>query len=213
MENKMFSKVFGWMFIGLLMTFITAIYVSTNENILYTLFTTKLYLVTFIAEIVLVIFLSSRIKKMSVTTARITFLVYSFLTGLTFSSIFVAYKLTSITLMFLIAAILFLIFALIGKYTKVDLTKFRTLLIMMLFGVLFTSIINIFLGNSTFDTIICIISIIVFLGFTAYDIQKIELLKYEIEEDKLAIYGALQLYLDFINIFIDLLRLFGSSRN
>lgn len=213
MENKIFSKVFGWMFVGLLLTFITALYVSTNANIIYTLFTSKLYILTFIAEFALVIFLSARIKKMNVTTARITFLIYSFFTGLTFSSIFVVYNLTSIILMFLIAAILFLIFAVIGKYTKLDLTRFRTILIMMLIGVLITSVINIFLGNSAFDTIICIISIIVFLGFTAYDIQKISLLRNEIEEDKLAIYGALQLYLDFINIFLDLLRLFGGSRN
>ena len=209
---KIYSKVFLWMFLGLLVTFITGIYVSTNENILIFLFQNNGFIFAIIAELITVIFLTARIRKMSPTTARISFLLYSFLTGLTFSSIFLVYELSSILIIFLVAALLFGIFALIGNYTSIDLTKFGTFLIMMLFGIIICTLINIFLNNSTFDIIITIISLIVFLGYTAYDIQKVKLLEDEIEEDNLAIYGALQLYLDFINILLDLLNLFGKNR-
>lgn len=210
---KNYSKVFLWMFLGLLLTFITGIYVSTNENILIFLFKNNGFIFAIIAEIITVIFLTARIKKMSPTTARISFLLYSFLTGLTFSSIFLTYKLSSIMLIFLVASILFGAFALIGNYTKIDLTKFSTFLFMMLLGIIICIIINLFLNNSVFDIIISSISIIIFLGYTAYDIQKIKQLEDEIEEDNLAIYGALQLYLDFINILLDLLDLFGKGRD
>lgn len=210
---KNYSKVFLWMFLGLLLTFITGIYVSTNENILIFLFKNNGFIFAIIAEIITVIFLTARIKKMSPTTARISFLLYSFLTGLTFSSIFLVYQLSSIILIFLVASILFGIFALIGNYTKMDLTKFSTFLFMMLLGVIICIIINLFLNNSVFDIIISSISIIIFLGYTAYDIQRIKQLEDVIEEDNLAIYGALQLYLDFINILLDLLNLFGRSRD
>lgn len=210
---KTYSKIFLWMFIGLLVTFITGIYVSTNENILTFLFQNNGFIIVLIAELITVIFLTARIKKMSPTTARISFLLYSFLTGLTFSSIFLIYELGSILLIFLVASLLFGIFALIGNYTSIDLTKLGTYLLMMLFGIIICTLINIFLNNSIFDIIITIISLIIFLGYVAYDIQKIKLLEDEIEEDNLAIYGALQLYLDFINILLDLLNLFGKNRD
>lgn len=210
---KIYSKVFLWMFLGLLVTFITGIYVSTNENILIFLFQNNGFIFAIIAEFITVIFLTARIRKMGPTTARISFLLYSFLTGLTFSSIFLVYELSSIMLIFLVASLLFGIFALIGNYTSLDLTKLGTFLLMMLFGVIICALINIFLDNSTFDIIISSISVIVFLGYTAYDMQKVKLLEDEMDEDNLAIYGALQLYLDFINILLDLLRLFGKGRD
>lgn len=210
-NNKIFGKVFMWMFIGLLVTFLTGYVVSVNDNMLYNIFSGGTYFLLIIIELVLVIFLSARIKKMQVTTARIVFILYSFVTGLTFGSIFVVFELTSIILVFLIAASLFGLFALIGYFTKLDLTKLGTILLMMLLGVVICVIVNMFLNNSTFDLVISCISIIVFLGFTAYDIQKIKLLAYEFEEEgKVAIIGALELYLDFINIFLDLLRIFGN---
>lgn len=210
-NNKIFGKVFMWMFIGLLVTFLTGYVVSVNDNMLYNIFSGGTYFLLIIIELVLVIFLSARIKKMQVTTARIVFILYSFVTGLTFGSIFVVFELTSIILVFLIAAALFGLFALIGYFTKLDLTKLGTILLMMLLGVVICVIVNMFLNNSTFDLVISCISIIVFLGFTAYDIQKIKLLAYEFEEEgKVAIIGALELYLDFINIFLDLLRIFGN---
>ena len=148
---------------------------------------------------------------MSATTARICYLLYTFLTGLTFSSIFIVYKLESILLVFGITSLLFLIFAIIGKTTNIDLSKLSTYLLMMLLGIIICSIVNIFLKSSTFDIVISCISIVVFLGYIAYDVQKIKRLNGLITEDNLAVIGAFELYLDFINIFIDLLRLFGKA--
>lgn len=214
MEKKLYPKVFMWMFIGLLVTFLTGFFVSTNENMLMSIFSGGAYFILVLLELGVVIFLSARIHKMSSTTAKICFILYSFLTGLTLSSIFVVYKLESIMLIFLVAAFLFGMFAIIGYKTKIDLTRFGTVLLMMLLGIILCTVINIFLGNETFDIIICIISIIVFLGFVAFDIQKIKRLENSmIDRENLAIIGALELYLDFINIFLDLLRLFGDSRD
>lgn len=209
-NNKVFGKVFMWMFIGLLITFLTGYVVSSNDNMLYNIFSGGTYFILIIIELVLVVYLSARIHKMQVTTARIVFILYSFVSGLTFGSIFIVFKMSSIMLIFLITAILFGIFALIGRFTKLDLTKAGTILLMMLLGIVICTFVNVFLKNDTLDLFISYISIIVFLGFTAYDMQKIKMLSYEFDdEDKIAIIGALELYLDFINIFIDLLRIFG----
>jgi FtsH-binding integral membrane protein len=212
-DNKIFSKIFFWMFIGLAITFGIGYYVSINENMLYNVFS-KYYIFLIIAEIVVVIWLSARIRKMNQTTAKILFCAYSFLTGLTFSSIFVVYQMTSIILIFGVTSLIFLIFALIGYYTKLDLTKIGTYLFMILIGVIICSLINMFVGSETFDLALTIICLIVFIVYVAYDIHIIKRNLYAIsEEDNLAIYGALQLYLDFINIFIRLLQLFGKSRD
>lgn len=209
-NNKVFGKVFMWMFIGLLITFLTGYVVSSNDNMLYNIFSGGTYFILIIIELVLVVYLSARIHKMQVTTARIVFILYSFVSGLTFGSIFIVFKMSSIMLIFLITAILFGIFALIGRFTKLDLTKAGTILLMMLFGIVICTFVNVFLKNDTLDLFVSYISIIIFLGFTAYDMQKIKMLSYEFDdEDKIAIIGALELYLDFINIFIDLLRIFG----
>lgn len=213
MNNKIYSKVFMWMFIGLLVTFITGIYTSTNVDALEVIFNKNGYWILLIVELGLAIFLSARIHKMSPTTARICYLLYTFFTGLTFSSIFIVYKIESIMLVFLVTAILFLIFAIIGKTTKVDLTKISTILLMALLGVIVCTIINIFLQNSTFDMILSGISVLIFLGFIAYDIQKIKRLDGWVNEENLAVIGAFELYLDFINIFLDLLNLFGNSKD
>ena len=209
-NNKVFGKVFMWMFIGLLITFLTGYVVSSNDNMLYNIFSGGTYFILIIIELVLVVYLSARIHKMQVTTARIVFILYSFVSGLTFGSIFIVFKMSSIMLIFLITAILFGIFALIGRFTKLDLTKAGTILLMMLLGIVICTFVNVFLKNDTLDLFVSYISIIVFLGFTAYDMQKIKMLSYEFDdEDKIAVIGALELYLDFINIFIDLLRIFG----
>lgn len=213
MKNNIYSKVFLWLFIGLAFTFATGMYTSTNEAALNAIFGKNLYFVLVIAELLIAIFLSVRIRKMSPTTAKICYLLYSFFTGLTFASLFLVYKLTSIIMVFGITAGLFLIFALIGKFTKLDLSKLGTYLIMMLFGIIICSIVNIFIGSSSFDFIISIVSVIIFLGFIAYDVQKIQRLEGFVEDENLAILGAFELYLDFINVFIDLLRLFGDSKD
>lgn len=210
--NNVFKKVYMWMFIGLLLTFATGYFVSINENMAYKVY--SLYWVLAIIEIILVIVLSARIGKMNITTSRIMFLTYSFVSGLTFSSIFIAYDMRSIIIVFLISALLFLIFAILGYITKLDLTSVGTFLLMALIGIVICSIINIFVGNGTFEIVICSISVLIFLGFTAYDVNKIKQLQdiYP-DEDSLAIVGALELYLDFINIFLDLLRIVANNRD
>lgn len=211
MENKIYSKIYLWLFIGLLVTFLTGVYTTTNEAALSVIFSKGYYWIFVLIELGLAIFLSARIHKMQPTTAKISYLLYTFFSGLTFSSLFIVYKLESIILVFAIAAVLFLVFALIGHFAKLDLSKIGTYLLMMLIGIIICTIINLFLQNSTFDIVISCISVVAFLGFIAYDIQKIKRLNGYLAEDNLAVIGAFELYLDFINIFIDLLRLFGKS--
>ncbi len=210
MKNKVMAGTFLWMFIGLLVTFITGYVVSINENMLNNIFNGGSYIILVILELVLVIFLSARVFKMSKTMARIAFLVYSFVSGLTFGSVFVVYKLTSIMLIFGIAALVFLVFALLGYYTKIDLTKIGTYLYMALLASIICIIVNIFINSAVFDTVLSVIILIIFMGITAYDIQRIKSLSdSNLSEDNLMIYGALELYLDYINIFLHLLELFG----
>ena len=215
MTNKIMPKVFMWMFAGLLITFFTGYYVAAHPNTAIKILGGYGYLIFAVIEIVLVIFLSSRITKMSPTTARISFLIYSIISGLTFCGVFLTYEISSVMYIFLITALIFGLFAFIGSFTKIDLTKIGTYLIMALIGIIICSIVNMFIKSSTFDFIISIILIIIFMGFTAFDVQKIKKLSASniIPEENLAIYGALELYLDFINLFIELLNFFGKNNN
>ena len=214
MENKLIAKSFLWMFIGLLITFATGIVVASSERMLTTVFSGWTYLILVIAELAIVFYLSARVLKMSKTAARIWFMIYSFVSGLTFSSVFVVYEVTSVIYVFLIAAVLFLVFGLIGYKTKLDLTKIGTYLLMALFAMILCMIVNMFVGSGTFDLIISIICILLFLGITAYDVQKIKKLSdTSLPEDSLAIIGALELYLDFINIFLHLLSIIGNAKD
>lgn len=214
MGNKLFSKVFAWMFIGLIITFATGFYVAMHPNMLYNIFSTGLHFGLLILEIVLVVWLSARSHKMKFSTASIVYVIYSVVTGLTFSSFFVIYELGSIMFIFALTALLFGIFALLGYTTNTDLSKFSTIFLMGLIGIILATIINIFLNNSMLEIIISWVSIVLFLGITAHDIQKIKALSNVItDENAIAIIGALDLYLDFINIFIDLIRIFGKTRD
>lgn len=213
MNSKIMSKVFLWMCIGLAVTFITGRLIANSPTAIEEIFTGSKVLILAIVEIVLVIILSARIHKMSATTAKILFIVYSFVTGLTFSSIFIVYEISSIIYVFLATSLIMFIFAMLGYFTKIDLTKLGTFLLMAIIAIIVMSIINIFIGSESFSLGLCIASVVIFVGFIAFDVQKIKRL-YEaniIPEENLAIYGALQLYLDFINIFIDLLRIFGND--
>ena len=213
-DNKLLSKSFLWMCIGLLVTFVTGFGISMNERMLENIFGGSGFWILVILEFVLVIVLSARVMKMNPTTAKICFILYSFVSGLTFSSIFVVYELTSIMMIFLVSAIIFGIMAFIGYTTKVDLSRVGFYLLMVLLGVILVSIINIFLGNGTLEIIICIICLLLFIGITAYDVQKIRALESTgLPEDNLAIYGALELYLDFINIFLQILELFAKNKD
>ena len=209
------AKTFGWMFIRMLVTFLTGYVIFMNPNMLLNVMSTTGLILIVIIEFALVIFLSARITKMKPITAKISFLLYSFVSGLTFSSIFIAYEMSSIIFVFLITAVLFAIMAVVGAFTKIDLTKLGTYLLMALFGVILCTIVNIFLNSSSLDLIISIVIILIFIGFTAYDVQRISRLSDMnlIAEDNLAIYGALELYLDYINLFLHLLSLFGNNND
>ena len=213
MENKIFSKIYGWMFIGLLISFVTGYYVSTKPNMIYNIFSPAMLLILVLVEVGLCIWLSAGINKMQAPTAKILFGLYSFVTGLTLSIIFIAYKLDSIILVFGITSLMFAVMALVGTFTKIDLTKLGTILFMGLIGIIIASIINIFIGSQTFNLGITILGIIIFTLYVAYDVQKIKTIAQNLEEDKAAIICAFNLYLDFINLFIKLLKLFGKSKD
>lgn len=213
-DRNVLPKVFGWMFVGLVISFLTGIFISNNPNMVFNLYNNGIILFILIGELILVAVLSARIQKMKSTTATILFFVYSFLTGFTLSAIFFVYDLESVILVFGVSALIFAIFAFLGMYTKIDLSRLGTILIMGLIGLLIATLINIFLGNGMVDIIINAIGILIFIGLTAYDIQKIKNLSYVIADShNAAILGALELYLDFINIFIRLIGLFGKSRD
>ena len=214
--SRFFTKVYLWMFIGLLLSSISAYFTFVNpamNSFVYSSFGLIL-----IIELIVVITFSLLRRKVSPMGAKIMFIVYSIISGLTLSSIFIVYKLSSIMVVFLSAAIMFGLLALYGYFTNQDLTSFGKLLMFGLLAVIIMSIINIFVTSQSFDITIYIISIIIFLGLTAWDMQNLKRIYYYYENDsvdldKSAIYGALDLYLDFINIFLDLLRLFGKSRD
>lgn len=211
MNSNIMTKVFLWMFIGLAVTFATGSVIANNPDMITNIFQGGSIIVLAILELVLVIVLSARITKMKPTTAKFLFILYSFITGLTFSSIFVVYNISSIIYVFLATSLIMLAMAAAGNFMKADLTKIGTILFVGLIGVILATIVNIFIGSSELMFAATIISIIVFVIYVAYDVQKIKQLEDIIPEENLAIYGALQLYLDFINIFIDLLRLFGDN--
>ena len=214
--SKFFSKVYLWMFIGLLTSGSVAYYTAVTESMLY--FVYKYYTFMIILELIVVIAFTALRRKVSPLSAKILFLVYSIVSGLTLSSIFLVYEIGSIGMVFLSSALMFGLLALYGYVTKTSLTSLGKILLFALIAVIIMSIINMFIGNSTFSILICIISIVIFLGLTAYDMQKLKAVynyyaSDEKELSKASIYGALDLYLDFINIFLNLLRLFGKSRD
>ena len=201
-ENKIFPKVFLWLFVGLLVSGVTAFYVSNQPNMMYNIYEENWYFWLVLAELAVVIFLSTRIHKMSHMTAIISYLLYSILTGTTLSVIFAAFTTGSIAIVFGITALIFAIFAMIGYTTKADLSKWTNILLIGLLAVIIVS--------DMVALVTSIITVILFIGFIAYDIQKIKYLTTVMDdENKIAIIGALELYLDFINIFIHLLSIFG----
>ena len=211
--KKGFSKMFLWLFIGLLITFGLGYVLSLYPVTMVKLLGGYKYLIICLVEIGVAIFFGARLQKMSKTTAIICYTLYSILTGITFGAIFVVYKLSSIMSVFLATSIVFLIFAIIGYVVKKDLSKLGMWLLMALIGTIVVSIINIFIGSNVLYTVISIIAILIFLGYVVYDMNTAERLMEEVGEDKGAIFGAFQLYLDFINIFIRLLQLFGDLKD
>ena len=214
-NNRFLSKVYMWMFIGILVSFATAYIVSANPNMIVSIAQGGSFLVCVVAEIAIALIFSLMINKLSPTAAKIMFILYSFITGLTFSILFVAYQLSSILIIFGCTALLFFVLSEIGKHNDKDLTNIGSVLFIGLFIIIIGSIINIFLGNTVLDLILTIVGLGIFIGITIYDVNKILMLRSSslMNEDTLAIYGAFQLYLDFINLFIRLLELFGKRND
>ena len=210
MNNEFYARVFRWLGIGLFITFLVGYFVSTNLNMLSFIFSGYTYIILFILEIVICIFLTARIHKMDPNVACGLYIGYTALTGLTFSSIFIVYEVSSIIYVFLATSLVFLVFSIIGKRMNVDLRKMGIYLFVLLIAVIVLEIINIFIMNQTLDMVSCILGLCIFVGYIAYDVRKIE---YYDDSDNMAIIGAFNLYLDFINIFIRLLQLFGKRRD
>lgn len=212
-------KVFVWMTLALAITGLTAYGVATSPTILSLIFSSK---VTFfgliIAEFALVFAISGAINRLSLSTATMLFILYSVINGATLSSIFFAFSVATISKVFFITAGTFGAMALVGYTTKTDLTSMGKLLFMALLGIIIASVVNIFVASSGLDLILSYVGVLVFVGLTAYDTQKIKQMCQAAPDagesaQKLALIGALSLYLDFINLFLYLLRIFGNNRD
>lgn len=217
--NGMLYKVFGWMMGALLLSSGTAYYTASQPAIFEMLFKNPFLLFfIFLAQLVLVVVLSAFIMRINFVTALICFICYSLLTGLTLSSILLVYTQQSIFTTFLVAAGMFGAMALYGYFTKADLTAVGSMATMGLFGIIIGFVVNLFLKNGTFDYVLSLVGVAVFVLLTAYDMQKIKNLMHELSnqgdvQNKIAITCALTLYLDFINLFLMLLRVFGRRNN
>ncbi|SDP37567.1 Bax inhibitor-1/YccA family protein [Desulforhopalus singaporensis] len=213
------AKTFNWMAVGLGITGIVAFF-TAYSGLAYTIIGTPLFIVLVFGELGLVFYLSARIEKLKAGTAKSLFVGYSVLNGLTLSVIFLAYTSASIAGTFFITAGMFGAMALYGLVTKKDLSGWGSFLFMGLVGIIIASVVNIFLKSSNMYWIISLIGVFVFTGLTAYDVQKIKrmgeegiMAQGESAITKGSIMGALALYLDFINLFLMLLRFFGGSRD
>lgn len=209
-------KVYVWMTLALVLTGITAFGVASSPSLMMTIFQTPAIMWgLIIAELIIVIAISAAINRLSLTTATLLFVLYSVLNGATFSLIFAVYTMSSIANVFFITAGTFGVMAAYGYFTKRDLSSWGRLLLMALIGLIIATLVNVFLVKSTgFDLILSYAGVLIFVGLTAYDTQKIkQMLAMQTDmgegAQKVALLGALSLYLDFINLFLYLLRIFG----
>lgn len=208
-------KVYLWMTFALVITGVTAYGVANSDNLLAVIYSSKIIMWGIIlAELGLVVAISGAINRMSLTTATMLFILYSVLNGVMFSSIFMAFQMDVIAKVFFITAGTFAVMAFIGYTTKADLTSLGKILLMALIGLIIATVVNIFVGSAGLDLIISYVGVLIFVGLTAYDTQKIKQMLYTQEgvnevSQKIALLGALSLYLDFINLFLYLLRIFG----
>lgn len=212
-------KVYVWMTLALVITGFTAFGIAENPGLVYTIVTNRLlFWGLIIGEFALVMAIYGAIGKLSATAATLLFVLYSIVNGATLSVIFLAYTMTSIASVFFITAGTFAVMAFIGYTTKTDLTSFGKMLMMGLIGIILATVVNIFIGSSMLNMMVSYVGVVVFVGLTAYDSQKIKNLLYQVdnmseEAQKLALLGSLTLYLDFVNLFLMLLRIFGGNRD
>ena len=218
--NALFRKVYQYMAAGLILTALAAYFTASSRFMVSLLYSSRAPMIIIaLAELGLVLWIGAGLSKISAETARNLFFVYSVLNGLMCSSVLLVYTQESVAKAFLSAAGMFGAMSIYGIYTTRDLTAFGSFLRMGLFGLIIAMVINIFVGSSVMEMYISIFGIIIFLGLTAYDTAKIKALAtaYDGRDDsmagKIAVIGALSLYLDFINLFLYLVRLFGRQRD
>lgn len=213
--NQFLSRIFMWMFIGLMITAGMALLTVSSPVILNLVFSNRFtFIALIIAEVALVISFSRSVLKASFGKAMGMFVAYALLNGVTISSILLVYTSESVVSTLGITAAMFGVMALYGMFTKTDLSPFRTFLFVGLFGVIILSVVNMFMNSSAVSYYISVAAVVIFAGLTAYDVQKMRSLYYYgyekgISLQNLALMGALTLYLDFVNLFMNLMRLFG----
>ncbi len=218
-QSTLMRNVYSWMTLALVITGFVSLYMAKSQTLLSMIMQNSMLLwILLITEIGLVIFLSARIHRISFTTATLLFIAYSILNGVTMAFIFLIYTMTSIATTFFVTAGTFGVMALYGYVTKKDLSRIGNICIMALIGLIIATVVNIFLKNTMMDLIISGIGILLFVGLTAYDSQKIKQLltadDIEVNEttQKIALLGSITLYLDFINLFLYLLRFLGDRK-
>ena len=218
-QSVLFRNVYTWMTLALVITGAVAMYMAKSMTLLSMIMQNSLlFWGILIAELGVVWYLSARIHRISFTSATLLFILYSILNGATLSMIFLIYTMSSIATTFFVTAGTFGVMALFGYVTKKDLTRLGSLCFMGIIGIIIASLVNIFLQNSMMEMIISYIGVLLFVGLTAYDSQKIKRLLMqdgvEINEptQKIALLGAMTLYLDFINLFLYLLRILGDRK-
>ena len=227
LSDSFVANVFMWMFAALGITALTAYLFGTSEELFSMLITVRqdgsagmslLGWIVMFAPLIIVFIMSARIEKMKASNMVLLYIVYSVLMGISLSFIFWAYTSASIFKTFIITAGMFGVMAIVGYTTKTDLTKLGSILLMALFGIIIAMLVNFFMHSSRLDYIISIIGVVIFTGLTAYDVQKIKkigMMGLDNNETmtKITIHAALSLYLDFLNLFLYLLRFFGNSKN
>lgn len=217
MVSSLFKSLYMQMAAALTVTGLTAYFLSQSEAFINYLFTNpSLVWICLFAELGVVIWLSARVMHMSMGSATLLFILYSVLTGVTFSTLFLVYDLGTIATTFFTTAGTFFVMSLVGYVTKMDLSRVGNVLYMMLIGLVIATVVNIFVASSTLYWVITYAGVLIFVGLIAFDTQKIKhlFLEYGSADEvgqKLSLLGALTLYLDFINLFLFLLRIFGGS--
>jgi uncharacterized protein len=211
--NSAMGRVYGHMGLAVLVSMIASILVASSPAVMAVLFGTGLKWVVMFAPLVAILGMSLAYERMSKGTLQVLLYGFAVLMGLSFATIFIVYQIGSIVSAFMGAAILFGTLSFYGYFTKKDLSSWGTFLIVGLIALIITSIVNIFIGSSALAMTLSAIAIIIFLGLTAYDTQRIrEMVTYE-NDGKAEVMGALSLYLNFINIFLSLLQLFGNRND
>jgi hypothetical protein len=216
--NRYMSRVYGWMCAALVITAFASFATLSSETLLQLIFGNRIAFYVLIGvEFLLVIGITGAINRISAPVAAALFILYSILIGVTLSVIFAIYTSSSVVSAFLITAVTFGIMSVAGYVTKKDLTKMGSILLMALIGLIVASLVNMFFQSETLQWICSYAGVIIFIGLTAYHTQKIknigsEAISNNLDTSKIAIIGALTLYLDFINLFLYLLRLFGRRK-